>query len=98
VEESKENVRKNNLENLVTIKQQNIFDTDLSEASVVTLYLYPSINLAFKPNLQNQLKPGSGIVSHAFDMGDWEPEKEVTVEYKDALYDIFLWRIPEKTK
>jgi precorrin-6B methylase 2 len=97
VEESKENVRKNGVENLVTIRQQNIFDTDLSEASVVTLYLYPSVNLALKPTLQNQLKPGSRIVSHAFDMGDWEPEKEVTVEYKGALYDVFLWRIPEKT-
>jgi precorrin-6B methylase 2 len=96
VEESEENVRKNGVENLVTIKHQNIFETDLSEASVVTLYLYPSVNLALKPILLDQLKPGSRIVSHAFDMGDWKPEKEVTVEHKGAPYDIFLWRIPEK--
>jgi hypothetical protein len=81
----------------VTIRHENIFDTDVSEATVVTLYLYPSVNLALKPILLNQLKPGSRIVSHAFDMGDWEPEKEVTIEYEDEPYEIFLWRIPEKS-
>jgi precorrin-6B methylase 2 len=97
VRESEENVRINGLENLVTIRHENIFDTDLSEATVVTLYLYPSVNLALKPILLNQLKPGSRIVSHAFDMGDWEPEKEVTIEYEDDPYEIFLWKIPEKS-
>ena len=97
VRESEENVRINGLEKLVTIRHENIFDTDVSEATVVMLYLYPSVNLALKPILLNQLKPGSRIVSHAFDMGDWEPEKEVTIEYEDAPYEIFLWRIPEKS-
>jgi precorrin-6B methylase 2 len=97
VRESEENVRINGLEKLVTIRHENIFDTDVSEATVVTLYLYPSVNLALKPILLNQLKPGSRIVSHAFDMGDWEPEKEVTIEYEDEPYEIFLWRIPEKS-
>lgn len=94
VRESEENVRVNGVEDLVTIIRGNIFETDVSEASVVALYLYPSVNLALKPILLEQLKPGSRIVSHAFDMGDWEPEKEVTIEYKDVPYEIFLWRIP----
>jgi len=95
VRESEENVRVNGVEDLVTIRRENIFDTDVSEASVVTLYLYPSVNLALKPILLEQLEPGSRIVSHAFDMGNWEPEKEVIVEYEGAPYEIFLWRIPE---
>jgi SAM-dependent methyltransferase len=94
--ESENNVRLNGVENLVTIKHQNIFETDVSEASVVMLYLYPSVNLALKPVLLNQLKPGSRVVSHAFDMGDWEPERKVIVEHEGAPYIIYLWRIPEK--
>jgi precorrin-6B methylase 2 len=97
VQESEKNVRLNGVENLVTIKHQNIFDTDVSEASVVMLYLYPSVNLALKPVLLNQLKPGSRVVSHAFNMGDWEPERKVIVDHEGAPYIIYLWRIPEKT-
>jgi precorrin-6B methylase 2 len=96
VQESEQNVRLNGVEHLVTIKHQNIFDTDVSEASVVMLYLYPSVNLALKPVLLKQLKPGSRVVSHAFDMGDWEPERKVIVEHEGAPYVIYLWRIPEK--
>jgi precorrin-6B methylase 2 len=96
VQEAEQNVRLNGVEHLVTIKHQNIFDTDVSEASVVMLYLYPSVNLALKPALLNQLKPGSRVVSHAFDMGDWEPERKVIVEHEGAPYVIYLWRIPEK--
>ncbi len=94
VRESEENVRINGVEHLVTIRHENIFDTDFSEATVVMLYLYPSVNLALKPILLEKLKPGSRIVSHAFDMGEWEPDEVVTVDYQDAPYEIFLWRIP----
>jgi len=98
VEESKENVKQNKVEKLVTIRQGNALETNVSEATVVTLYLLPSVNLRLKPILQKQLKPGSRIVSHAFDMGDWEPEKEVTVKHEGAPYQIYLWRIPEEPK
>jgi precorrin-6B methylase 2 len=96
VQEAEQNVRLNGVEHLVTIRHQNLFDTDVSEASVVMLYLYPSVNLALKPVLLNQLKPGSRVVSHAFDMGEWEPERKVIVEHEGAPYVIYLWRIPEK--
>jgi len=96
VKESKENVKQNKVENLVTIKEGNVLKTDVSKASVVTLYLFPHVNLLLRPILQKQLKPGSRIVSHAFDMGDWEPEKQVTIMHEDRSYDIYLWRIPEK--
>ena len=94
VQEARESARENGVEDLVTIERGDIFETDVSEASVVALYLYPSVNLKLKPTLLDQLKPGSRIVSHAFDMGDWEPEKEVTVWNNGAPYVIYLWRIP----
>ncbi len=98
IEDSKENIKKNKVEKLVTVRLGNALETDVSEATVVTLYLLPSVNLKLKPILKKQLRPGARIVSHAFDMGSWEPEKEVTVKYEGAPYMIYLWRIPEEKK
>lgn len=72
---------------------------DLSRATVVTLYLSAEGNLKLRPRLQQQLRPGARIVSHAFDMGDWEPEKKVQV--KDELNEwhwVYLWRIADKPR
>lgn len=71
---------------------QDLFEVDLSKATVVTLYLLPDVNLKLRPKLLKELKPGTRIVSHAFDMGDWEPEK---VE-KVAGRTVYLWTVPEK--
>jgi SAM-dependent methyltransferase len=68
----------------------DLFDTDISEATVVTLYLLTRLNLKLRPKLIKELKPGTRIVSHAFDMGDWKPEKTEQV----GGSSIFLWRIP----
>ena len=92
VKESRENIRKAGLDKLAEIKQQDILTVDLSPATVVTMYLLPDVNLKLKPNLLSQLKPGSRVVSHAFDMGDWKPEK---VERVNGL-TIYLWTIPAK--
>ena len=70
--------------------QGDLFDTDISEATVVTLYLLTRLNLKLRPKLMKELKPGTRIVSHAFDMGDWKPEKTETV----GGSTIYLWRIP----
>jgi SAM-dependent methyltransferase len=75
----------------------DLFQTDLSAASVVSLYLLPDVNLKLRPRLWSQLKPGSRIVSHAFDMGpDWPPERTVQVDGRT----IYLWTITaaQKTK
>src|SRR5262249_34488611 len=74
LKESRDNVRKNGVGDLVTIKNQDIFQTDLTEASVVTLYLLPNLNVRLMPQLA-KLKPGSRIVSHAFDMRGAKPKK-----------------------
>ncbi len=70
--------------------QGDLFDTDISEATVVTLYLLTRLNLKLRPKLMKELKPGTRIVSHAFDMGDWKPEKTEQV----GGSTIYLWRIP----
>jgi SAM-dependent methyltransferase len=92
VKDSQENIRKAGLEKLAEIKQQDILTVDLSPATVVTMYLLPDVNLKLKPNILKQLKPGSRVVSHAFDMGDWKPDKTERVNGRT----IYLWSIPAK--
>ena len=76
----------------VRFLNQDLFETDISSASVVTLYLLPSLNLKLIPKLNEELRPGTRIVSHAFDMGDWEPEEEREINGRR----IFLWTIPRQ--
>jgi len=79
----------------VRFVNQNLFATDLRPATVVTLYLLQSINERLRPKLVRELKPGSRIVSHVFNMGpEWPPEKSVAVE-RDR---IFLWSIPRRVE
>ncbi len=92
VKESRENIRKAGVQDLAEIRQQDILTVDFSPASVVTMYLLPDVNLKLKPNLLSQLKPGSRLVSHAFDMGDWKPEKVERVEGRT----VYFWTIPAK--
>ena len=94
VKESRENIRKANVQNLADFRQQDILSVDFSRASVVTMYLLPDVNLKLKPNLLKQLKPGSRVVSHSFDMGDWKPDKVERVDGRT----IYLWIIPAVKK
>ena len=77
------------MQNLAEIRQQDIFTVDFSPASVVTMYLLPDVNLKLKPNLLSQLKPGSRIVSHSFDMGDWKPDKVERVDGRTIIFGPF---------
>lgn len=79
----------------VSFAVQDLFQTDLKEATVVTLYLLPEVNLKLRPKLMSELRPGSRVVSHSFDMGDWAPQKTVTV--KPGGQKLYLWTIPAKT-
>ena len=92
IKEANENVAKNNVGNLVRVVEGDLFEQDLSGASVVTLYLLPSLNVKLMPKLMKELKPGTRIVSHAFDMGDWKPEKELDVDGRKVYY----WTIPKR--
>jgi tRNA G37 N-methylase Trm5 len=99
VKESNDNVKKNKVENLVEIKQEDIFKLDLSKASVVTLYLLPELNVKLIPQLE-KLKPGSRIVSHDFDMKGVKPKKVIEMMAPqepggpDMDHKIYLWVTP----
>jgi 2-polyprenyl-3-methyl-5-hydroxy-6-metoxy-1,4-benzoquinol methylase len=86
IAEANENVKKNNVGDSVRVLNQDLFSTDISEATVVSLYLLPSLNLKLRPTLWKTLKPGTRIVSHDFDMGDWKPEQTLNVDGATVYY------------
>jgi hypothetical protein len=73
----------------VTFIRGDMFTADISEATAVMLYLLPRLNLELRPKLQKELKPGTPIVSHMFDMGDWKPEQTITVDTRT----LHLWHV-----
>ena len=88
--EAKENAKAAGVTDKVTFLEQDLFTSDFSNATVVTLYLLPSLNQKLMPKLKAELKPGTRIVSHAFDMGpEWPPEQKQEVEGKT----IYFWTI-----
>jgi SAM-dependent methyltransferase len=99
--EAKENAKKAGVENLVRFEENDLFQADIHEASVVTLFLLPNINLKLRPKLLQDLKPGTRVVSNTFDMGDWKAEKETDVGNSDdedsyLSHHLYLWTIPAK--
>ena len=86
IKEANENLAKTNVGNKVKFLNQDLFETDISEATVVTLYLLPSLNIKLMPTLK-ALKKGTRIVSHSFNMGDeWPPEKTQDVNGRTIYY------------
>jgi SAM-dependent methyltransferase len=91
IAEANANAKQAGVVNLVNFRNEDLFEADIHDASVVTLYLLTSLNLKLRPKLWHDLKPGTRIVSQTFDMGDWEPEKQQVVDG----HNIYLWRVPE---
>jgi len=85
IRESKENARSAGVAHLIRFVEQNLFDANISDATVVMLYLWPEVNLKLRPKLLRELRPGTRIVSHSHTMGDWKPDAVATVE-KHNLY------------
>ncbi len=92
IAEARANAKAAGVTDEVSFRQADLFKTDFSDATVVTLYLLDSLNLKLRPKLLSELKPGTRIVSHAFTMGDWEPEKTATV----GSNSIYMWRVPAR--
>lgn len=92
IKEATDNVQKSGVADRVRIVQGDLFEANISEATVVTLYLLPSLNVKLMPKLMKDLRPGTRIVSHAFDMGDWKPEQELDVNGRK----VYFWTIPKK--
>jgi SAM-dependent methyltransferase len=92
ISEANENARRAGVARQVRFLNQDLFESDFREATVVTLYLLPRLNVKLRPKLLAELRPGTRIVSHGFDMGDWKPEREMLV--RDTT--IYLWIVPPR--
>jgi hypothetical protein len=99
IRESTENARQAGVTDKVAFYQRNLFETDLSQATVITMYLLPRVNVELRPKLL-QLAPGTRLVSHDFDMGDWKPDAHVTVDAKEKYgsvggkSEVYFWIVP----
>ena len=99
VSEAQREAQKQGVADKVAFYARNLFVTDISKASVVTMYLLPQVNLRLRPRLFTELKPGTRVVSHDFDMDSWKPDDRVTVPVPDKPYgepksEVYLWIIP----
>ena len=92
VRRARKNAEMSGVSDKVTFRQQDIFETDFREATVLTMYLFPEVNMKLRPMLFEQLDPGTRVISHSFDMDAWEPDSTTRVN-GDILY---LWTIPEE--
>lgn len=92
IEEARKNAREAGVQDLVEFRQGDLFEADISEATAVTLYLLPDVNRKLRPMFFEQLQPGTPVVSHSFDMGEWEPEATDTVNANT----IYRWTIPDE--
>lgn len=92
IAEANENAKKAGVTDRVTFKQADLFQMDFSEATVMTMYLLPEVNLKLRPKILDEMKPGSRIVTHAFTMGDWQPDKHEVVDSRN----IYLFIVPAK--
>jgi SAM-dependent methyltransferase len=90
------NARKAGVADRVRFLQGDIFEADIREATVVTLYLLPSVNFQLRPKLLRDLQVGTRVVSHNFDMADWKPEKTITVTVSGKQHTIYYWTVPPR--
>ena len=93
VQEANENAQRLQLNSRVEFRQQDLFESDFSEATVVTLYLMPHLNIRLRPKLFHQLKPGTRVVSHDFKMGNWKPDQVVQTQTLEEA-TLYYWVIP----
>ena len=94
IREANANAKKAGVTKLVTFRQQDLFKADFKDATVVTLYLLPELNEKLRPRLWAELKPGTRIVSHQFDMGTWKPERKIELNGRT----VYFWTVPEPKK
>jgi SAM-dependent methyltransferase len=97
IAEARENARKAGVADRVKFIQGDLFDADIKDATVVTLYLLPDVNLKLRPKLLSELKPGTRIVSHNYDMGDWAPEQTAKLTVDGTEHVVYSWTVPRKS-
>jgi SAM-dependent methyltransferase len=94
VAQSTARARRLGLTDRLAFRQQDLFEADLTPATVVTLYLSPELNRRLRPKLLRELRPGARIVSHNFDMGDWVPTRVLQVSSNEGSHTLYLWVVP----
>jgi predicted O-methyltransferase YrrM len=94
IKEANTNAQTAGVTDRVRFLNQDLFQSKFSDATVVTLYLLPELNVKIRPQLLSQLKPGTRIVSHAFDMGDWKPDRTEQVQADGQTSTIYFWTVP----
>lgn len=92
IQEANENAVREGVTDLVEFRQQNLFETDIRPATVLTMYLLSRVNLDLRPRILSDLRPGTRVVSHAFNMGEWQPDEEASVEGRR----VYKWIVPAK--
>jgi SAM-dependent methyltransferase len=95
IAEAEENARKAGVADRVKFIQGDLFEAKIEDASVVTLYLLPEVNLRLRPKLLSDLKPGTRIVSHNYDMGDWKPEQTAKLNVDGTEHTVYAWTVPK---
>ena len=98
IQEAEDNAKRAGVTDRAAFYQRDLFETDLSSASVITMYLLPQVNLELRPRLL-ELKPGTRIVSHDFSMGDWKPDQQESIIAERSFggaSDVYLWIIPAR--
>jgi ribosomal protein L11 methylase PrmA len=94
IKEADENAVNAGVTDKVKFVQGNLFDADFRDATLVTLYLLPEVNMRLRPKLLKDLKVGSRIVSHQFDMGDWEADDQIQMEWRT----VYVWTVTAEAK
>ena len=96
ITEAESNARTAGVDQLVRFRNEDMFRIDVSEATVVTLYLSEKLNVLLRPKLLRELRPGSRIISHDFRMGDWKPEQTVRVPWGKLYRTVYVWTVPQR--
>jgi hypothetical protein len=94
IAEANANAKAAGVSDKVEFRQQDLFKTKISDATVVTMYLLPSVNMQLRPRILSELKPGTRVVSHAFDMEDWKPDEEAVADGSN----VYLWIVPAQVQ
>ena len=94
IRESRANARRAGVDKRVKFLQQDLFETDIRDASVIALYLLPELNRKLRPKLLSDLRPGTRVASHDFDMGEWNPDRIIYVQGPTYEHTVYYWVIP----
>ena len=93
IKQSLRNARNGRVLDRVTFRHEDLFKADISDATVVILFLWPEVNIALLPKLRRELKPGTRVVSYCWEIGDWAPDEETAVDG----HPLYLWTIPARS-